>query len=440
MEFARKRMVVRARDRVRLLVVEDDDFHTSLVADVLNATPAFLPRITRTRTLAETLECLSREDHDVVVLDLDLPDSHGLDTLRSVVAARRDLPIVVLTGVDEPQIAAAALRAGASEYLVKGRLVGDLLWRVLGSAIDRKPADSTLRALAVDVERRSVEHNRELELAHDELEAFVHSAAHDLRSPLRSIAGLLTLFEDEHGGQLDGDATDLLSRVQRNVGRMDALLTSLVTYADIAEASATREEVDLALLARVEFNALTNADPTRQVELVVPERLPVDGDVSLLRLALGHLLSNAWKFTGTRAPARIELGCDEREDGPPVYYIRDNGVGFDERHAQRLFQPFERLHSKRELLGTGLGLATVKLVVGRHLGWLRAESPPHGGATFYFTLQPDRQPARARQCRAGSARGLEERGPSTPGAGVENAPGRAVRPADAGHAVEIAAR
>ncbi len=385
MEFAGKRMMVRARDRVAVLVVEDNELHARMVGDVLGEAPAVLPQITYVGTLKAALEHLAVSMPDIVVLDLNLPDSLGLETLHRVRAAQPDAPIVVFTAVDEPETAATAIQAGASEYLVKGRLMGDLLWRVMRSAIDRAPAPPSLRALSADVERRTAERSRALELAHDELETFVHSAAHGLRTPLRSIGGLLTLLGDDLAGRLDEDGADLLDRVVRNVERMDTLLTSLVHYAGVAEAPATREVVDLAAIARAEFAALAASEHQRQIRLVAPERLLVDGDPALLRLALRNLLSNAWRCTGQAADAFIELGALDSD--PDVIFVRDNGVGLSEAEAAKVFEPFARLRADD---GVGLGLAAVKQVVGRHLGSIWAESSSGCGATFYFTLGPNR--------------------------------------------------
>lgn len=229
---------------------------------------------------------------------------------------------------------------------------------------------------------------RELELAHvalkeayRELEMFSSSASHDLRSPLRSIDGLLDAVLEDHGPELSPEGRDLLRRVRRSAQAMGMLVEELLDFARVSRAEVKREPVDLSALAREIAAELRAAEPDRDVELVVEDGLVADADPGLTRCVLANLIGNAWKYTGKRPFARIEVGRAEAG-----FYVRDDGAGFDSAQASGLFQPFHRMHDKREFAGTGIGLATVKRIVDRHGGTIRGESTVGAGATFTFTL------------------------------------------------------
>lgn len=219
-----------------------------------------------------------------------------------------------------------------------------------------------------------------------ELESFSYSISHDLRTPLRGIAGIARILETDYATSLDHTAKDLLVRMRESAQRMGGLIEDLLKLSRLTRAEVLLETVDLAALARNVFEDLRAGEPQRRVALVVPEKLEVRGDRRLLALVLENLLGNAWKFTARKDDARIELGADSKDDGTPVYFVRDNGAGFDPAHAQHLFAPFHRLHRDDEFPGTGIGLATVQRIIRRHGGDIRAEGVPGKGAVFYFTL------------------------------------------------------
>ena len=217
-----------------------------------------------------------------------------------------------------------------------------------------------------------------------ELESLTYTIAHDLRAPLRTIDGFARALSEDCGEQLDADGRRYLQHVLDAAQRMSGMLEGLLSLARIQRAEFRRAPLDLAAIARDVAERLRAAEPSRAVEFAIPESIPGQGDAGLLTLALEALLQNAWKFARGRDPARIEVGAQPAS--PTVYFVRDNGAGFDMQYAGKLFSPFQRLHSEREFEGAGIGLAAVHRIVRRHGGRIWAEAAPDRGATFRFTL------------------------------------------------------
>ncbi len=231
--------------------------------------------------------------------------------------------------------------------------------------------------------------NAELNATNKELEAFSYSVSHDLRAPLRSIAGFSqSLLEDYHD-ELDAQGQDHLRRVRAAAQRMGQLIDDMLSLSRVTRSEMRYEPVDLSALAAEIAAQLRESEPEREVEFKVEEGLADTGDADLLRVALENLLANAWKFTSKHPTAHIEFAAAPTDDGARAYLVRDDGAGFDMAYADKLFGAFQRLHGA-EFPGTGIGLATVQRVVRRHGGNVWGEGSPENGATFYFTLQPER--------------------------------------------------
>jgi light-regulated signal transduction histidine kinase (bacteriophytochrome) len=241
------------------------------------------------------------------------------------------------------------------------------------------------RELAVEALRRS---NVAAEAANRELEAFSYSVAHDLRAPLRSIDGFSHALLEDYGDKLDEDGKTHLRYVREAAQHMAQLITDLLSLSRVTRADFQRASLDLAALSRKTLAILARNHPARAVEAVMPAQLEVFGDVRLLEIAVENLLSNAWKFTSKAEGARIEIG-QLVQTGKPVYFIRDNGAGFDMAHAGKLFAVFQRLHAPSEFEGVGIGLATVERIIHRHGGRIWAEGEVGKGATFYFTIEEE---------------------------------------------------
>jgi len=230
-----------------------------------------------------------------------------------------------------------------------------------------------------------VERTIQLEAANRELEAFSYSVSHDLRAPLRGIDGFSQALLEDYADTLDDQGRDYLRRVRSATQRMAGLIDDLLNLSRITRGELRREAVDLSAQARSVAEQLRQAQPERQVEFHIADGLTAEGDPRLLRIALENLLGNAWKFTGKTDPAVIEFGL-RRERGEAIYFVRDNGAGFDMAYAGKLFGAFQRLHDVREFEGTGIGLATVQRIIRRHGGRVWAEGESGHGATFHFTL------------------------------------------------------
>ena len=238
------------------------------------------------------------------------------------------------------------------------------------------------------LEARVRQRTAELEASNRELEAFSYSVAHDLRSPLRSVDGFSKFLIERYADRLDDQARDYLHRMRAAAQRMGQLIDDLLGMARINQVAMHTETVDMSTLAAEIINELRRRDPERRVMVEITPAMVVSGDRALLRIALEHLLGNAWKFTARQEEARITMDMFKRE-GECTYVIRDNGVGFDMAYAAKLFQPFQRLHTEAEFPGTGIGLALVQRIIRRHGGRIWAESTVGEGATFYFTLGED---------------------------------------------------
>jgi len=239
--------------------------------------------------------------------------------------------------------------------------------------------------LNASLEQRVRERTAQLEAANGELKAFSYSVSHDLRAPLRGIDGWSLALLEDYGDRLDGKAREYLNRVRFETGRLGVLIDQMLRLSQVTRAEMRCDTIDLTALVEATASRLCEAQPGRQLEFLVEPGLTASGDMHLLGIALTNLLDNAMKFTGTRERARIEFGR-QNCDGETVFYIRDNGVGFDMAYSEMLFGAFQRLHRNSQFPGTGIGLATVQRVIRRHGGRVWAEAQPEKGATFFFTI------------------------------------------------------
>ncbi|HVH68612.1 MAG TPA: PAS domain S-box protein [Gemmatimonadales bacterium] len=296
-------------------------------------------------------------------------------------------------------------RAGVARYLATGepRVVGSTVELVgrkrdgsefpveLSLASWKRGAEVAFTGILRDISRRKAaeaalaSYAAQLEAANAELNAFAYSVSHDLRAPLRSLDGFSQALLEDHADKLDPKGKDYLQRVRQASQRMAQLIDDLLNLSRVTRREIQLESVDLSALAHDVAADLQRNEPSRAVEFTIAPALVVRADRGLMRVVLDNLLGNAWKFTGKRPRAHVELGVTNH-DGHPAYFVRDDGVGFDMAYADKLFGAFQRLHGVAEFAGTGIGLATVQRIIHRLGGRIWAESAPGRGATFYFTL------------------------------------------------------
>jgi two-component system, NtrC family, sensor kinase len=382
----------------KILAVDDSETYLQELAEALRADGY---EMALARSGEEALQLLAVQSVDCVLLDVIMPGIGGEETCRRLksVPVTRDIPIVMLTAVDDRDAMIQGLGAGADDYIAKSSDFEVLRARVLAQIRRKQFEDENrlirehlLRAEFDAIEARAAREIAEtraslveqLEAKNEELESFSYSVAHDLRAPLRSIDGFGLILLEDYADKLDDEGKQYLNYVRESAQQMARLIDDLLALSRVARGEFRRAPIDLSAIVRSVGARLAQSSAGRRVELVVADELLADGDDGLLTIAFENLLGNAWKFTRASARARIEVGvCD---DDRRTYFVRDNGAGFDMAYASKLFGMFQRLHSAAEFEGTGIGLATVQRVVRRHGGRIWAEGAVGRGATFFFTL------------------------------------------------------
>jgi len=376
----------------------------------------------------EALVMLAERKPSFVLSDIVMPEMDGYELCKHIKADDdlRNIPVILVTVLSDASDVAKALECGADNFITKpydeefllsriqnikagtqlqhtrntekpleisiaGQIyyitsermqILDLLLSTYELAIQR---NEELQKANTQLETRVTERTVELTQANQELEAFSYSVSHDLQAPLRSMDGFSQILLEGYSDKLDEQGKDYLQRVRSATQRMGMLVDDMLSLSRVTRGEMKQEFVDLSSLVQSITTELQKSQPERQIEFITTPGVTANGDDHLLRILLENLLGNAWKFTGKHPTARIEFGTTQVA-GEQVFFVRDDGVGFDMTYADGLFVAFQRLHAADDFPGTGVGLATVQRIVQRHGGRVWAEGEVEKGATFYFTL------------------------------------------------------
>jgi two-component system sensor histidine kinase/response regulator len=360
----------------RILVVDDEKAQMKALCNTLQdhhyeTTGFSAPK--------EALAAVREREFDLILADLMMPEMDGITLLKAALEVNPNLVGVVMTGQGTIDTAVNAMKAGAVDYILKPFKLSAIL-PVLARAL----AIRQLRLENIELTRRVAKHAAELEEANKELEAFSYSVSHDLRAPLRAVDGFTGMLMARYAEQIPPDARRLLNQVDRGAKRMGQLIEDLLRFSRLSRQPLSKARVSISELVKAILEELRNEAGERDLEVRVADLPDVTGDASLLRQVFVNLLSNAFKFTRGKK-ALIEVGCETA--GPEsVFFVRDNGAGFDMEHASKLFSVFQRLHTEDQFEGTGVGLSIAHRVVHRHGGHIWAQAEAGKGATFYVAL------------------------------------------------------
>jgi two-component system NtrC family sensor kinase len=384
----------------KVLAVDDSATYLHQLADALEGEGY---DVILARSGEEAIDLLAVQQVDCILLDLLMPGLNGQQTCQRIKAAPvvRDIPVIMLTALEDREAMIEGLSVGADDYISKSSEL-DVLKARVRAQLRRKQFEDENRRIREELLRKEHETAEaqaarrlaetkamladELHRANQELEAFSYSVSHDLRAPLRAIDGFSHMLLDEFGDTLDPRGRQYLDRVCSAAQRMSELIDDLLGLSRVGRAEIHRTSVDLSEVAR-QVVADLQKESDRRVEVVIQDNIVAHADRGLMRIVLENLLGNSWKFTGNVADTRIEFGTRQSALGL-AYVVRDNGAGFDAKYVERLFRPFQRLHSDREFPGTGIGLATIRRIIERHGGRVWAEGAVGRGAQFFFSIPP----------------------------------------------------
>lgn len=384
----------------RILAVDDSPTYIQAISDLLRDDGY---DVVTAASGEEALALLEVQSVDCILLDRMMPGLSGEETCRRIKKSSnlRDIPLLILTAHEGQEEMLQGFSAGADDFISKSSEI-DVLKARLRAQLRRKQFEDDNRRIREELIKREAEASeaktnrelaemravlvKELERSHKELETFSYSVSHDLRAPLRSVIGFSKALLEDYEKVVDDEGKKYLRKIMDSAHRMEELITGLLDFSRLSQQKVHSESVNLTEEVKMLIEELKSTQSTREIDCVIRENLVVQGDSTLLRVVLQNLLANAWKFTSKTKNPRIEFGV-LGADQTPVYFVKDNGSGFNMKEVDKLFNAFQRLHEQSEFPGSGIGLATVQRIIQRHGGRVWAEGAVGEGATFYFTLQ-----------------------------------------------------
>jgi signal transduction histidine kinase len=368
-------------EAVDILLVDDKPENLAALESVLDG-PEY--RLTKAGSAQEALLALISTDFALIVLDIRMPNTSGLELAQIIKARKRtkDIPIIFLTAhYAEDEQVLSGYSAGAVDYLTKPINPGILKSKVeVFAELYRKT--KALNEANRNLNRR----NEELQAANQELEAFSYTVSHDLRAPLRHVNGYVEMLREHAEPTLDPTSRRYLDLIQQSAAKLGDLIDHFLGFAHMGRTALSIAPVNMNELVRQAIDALQPETAGRDIQWSIAELPQVQADPTMIRQVWINLLSNAVKYTRDRAPAHIDVGVERPKSREYLFYVRDDGVGFDMRYAARLFGIFQRLHPDTQFAGTGIGLANVRRIIKRHGGRTYAEGTVNAGAKISFTL------------------------------------------------------
>jgi signal transduction histidine kinase len=397
------------KQEIQILIVEDSADDAQIITwELTRGGVDFACR--RVDTKEQFIDALTQQPPDLILSDHGLPAFDGFSALAIARERVPDVPFIFVTGSLGEETAITALKSGAADYVLKHRLVNlaPAVHRALCQAEERakrREAEAALRRseeqvlrLNAELEQRIARRTAQLEAANKELEAFSYSVSHDLRAPLRHIEGFIDMLAATAGPKLDEQCRGFIKTIGASARQMNKLIDDLLAYSRMSRAEMSRTPIEMGSLVESVRQELLRGQKERCIQWNIAPLPCVAGDPVAMRQVLCNLLSNAIKYTRPCAEARIEIGANQIPT-ETVFFVRDNGVGFEAHYGDKLFRVFQRLHSASEFEGTGIGLAIVQRIMARHGGRVWAEGNVGQGATFYFampnqlgTLLPQKNP------------------------------------------------
>ncbi len=375
---------VKAQTAVSVLIADDDATKRFAIKTIL---APLGEDVVEASSGGDALRQLLSHEFAVVLLDVRMPVMDGFETAQLIRQRPRSelTPIIFVTALGQAETdIERGYDLGAVDF-VFAPVVPAILRAKVAVFVELYRAQQELRRYRSRLESLVEERTTALPAINRELEAFSYSVSHDLRAPLIAFDGLSKILLDDYGDRLDTKAKDYLKRMRQASQRMTSVFDGLQSLFRLTSGEVHREELDITAMAHQIVDEIGAGSPDRNVQVEIANGIKASGDTRLVRILLANLLSNAWKFTGTRSSPQVVVGT-EMVDGESRVFVKDNGVGFDMIYAHRLFGAFQRLHTQTEFSGAGIGLATARRIVNRHGGRIWADGAVGEGATFYFVI------------------------------------------------------